>query len=203
MMRFLSTATIAATIALLTACSGSKNAASVSYGTGDPKLGVAAVSGAINPFLTDGQTVTRALDAVAARAGQPLQVTLINANAAGGLTVDVRSVARHGNLDRYLVQTDGKMLGPIPEKLVSPAGVVITPAQIARLVWDPKAVPFARLPQMEREAIEKSKLAGARVAEWDVGGIKPHDRRVMLLEGVSGRAIVVFDAQMNIVRINS
>ncbi len=203
MMRFLSTATIAATIALLTACSGSKNAASVSYGTGDPKLGMPAVTGAINPFLTDGQTVTRGLDAVAASAGLPLRIVLISASAAGGLTVDVRSPARHGNLVRYLIQTNGTMLGPIPEKLVSPAGVVITPPQIARLVFDPKAVPFARLAQMEREAIAKTKLPDARVAEWSIGGLKPHDRRVMLLENPADHAVVVFDAQLNIVRIRS
>jgi hypothetical protein len=203
MMRILSTAAIAATIALLTACSGSKNAASVSYGNGDPKLGMPALAGAINPFLTNGETVTRALGAIQARAGQPLQVALISANAAGGLTVDVRSLANHGNLVRYLVQPNGTMLGPIPEKLVSPAGVVILPAEIARLVFDPKAVPFERLARMEREALAKSKLPGARVAEWDVGGIKPHDRRVMLLEGAGSRAVVVFDPQFNIVRIRS
>jgi hypothetical protein len=201
MKRFLSAVAIAATFAAFAACSGSKSA-TAPYGSGDPNLGAPGVTGSVSPFLTDGQAVIHGLDAIAARSGQPLRVTQVTVNAAGGLIVDVRDAARHGLLSRFMIASNGKILGPIPVQLVS-GGVVVSAADIQRMAFDPKAVPFARLARVEREAITMAKLPNLRVTQWDVGGLGPHSRRVMLLENDNGRRIVVFDPQFHVARIHA
>src|SRR5580704_8119463 len=58
---------------VLTACSGSSGHGG-SYGSGDPNLAAANPGGGpIDPFLSDGSAVTRALDAIAAHSGKPLR----------------------------------------------------------------------------------------------------------------------------------
>jgi hypothetical protein len=200
MTRILSAAAIAATITLLAACSGSKGTGDAPYGSGDPALGAPAPSGSVSPFLTDGQAVARALDAVATKSGQPLRVTTIGANAAGGLTVDVLKSSANGNLGRYQVMPNGTIFGPIPEKLVSGGGEV-SAAQIQSRAFDPKAIAFVNLGRAERDAIAKSKLLGARVIEWDVSGLKAAERRALLLQAAGRQAVVQLDPQLNVVTI--
>lgn len=200
MTRILSAAAIAATIALLAACSGSKGNGDAPYGTGDPALGAPAPSGSVSPFLTDGRAVAHALDAVAARSGQPLLVTAIGANAAGGLTVDVLRSSANGTLGRYQVMPNGTIFGPIPEKLVSGSGEVAA-AQIQSRAFDPKAIAFVDLARAERDAVAKSKLPGARVVEWDVNGLKRAERRALVLQADGRQAIVRLDPQLNVVTI--
>ncbi len=201
MKRILSAVAIATTFAAFAGCSGSKSA-TAPYGTGDPGLGAAGPTGSVSPFLTDGQAVMHGLDAIAARSGQPLRVTQVTVNAAGGLIVDVREAAQHGLLSRYMVASNGTILGPIPVKLVS-GGVVRTAADIQHMVFDPKAVPFAQLARAERDAIAMAKLPSLRVSQWDVGGLGPHSRRVMLLENDNGRRIVVLDPQFHVAQIHA
>src|SRR5579871_2721723 len=90
----------------LAACSGSSRGGS-SYGSGDPSLAAPnPAGGPIDPFLTDGQAVLRALDAVASRSGTPLRVTEIGADGVNGLTLDVQEPKNHVNVDRYVVAAD-------------------------------------------------------------------------------------------------
>src|SRR5579871_3632071 len=89
----------------LAACSGSSRGGS--YGSGDPSLAAPnPAGGPIDPFLTDGQAVLRALDAVASRSGTPLRVTEIGADGVNGLTLDVQEPKNHVNVDRYVVAAD-------------------------------------------------------------------------------------------------
>ncbi|MGA8534129.1 MAG: hypothetical protein WB615_08485 [Candidatus Tumulicola sp.] len=201
MKRFMyHTAALAVAVALV-ACSGSKGRSGPAYGTGDPSLAAPNSNGSVNPFLTDGQAVVRALDAIEARTGKPLRVTLISANAMGGLTIDVQERASHGKLDRYQVAPNGTILGPVPEKLVTARGTVATAADIERQAFDPRALAFAHLAQTERDAIAKANDRGARVAEWDVGGIRPGDRRLIYIQTARGNLFAVIDPQFHIVRI--
>ena len=118
--------------ALLAACSGSSGGGS-SYGTGDPNLAAANPGGGpIDPFLTDGQAVLRALDAVGVRSGRPLRVTSMNADRINGLTVDVQEPAHRVNVDQYKVAPDGALSGPTPVRLVSLSGGPIAVADVDR-----------------------------------------------------------------------
>ncbi|MBV8373570.1 MAG: hypothetical protein JOY69_09935, partial [Candidatus Eremiobacteraeota bacterium] len=185
----------------LAACSGSKSSSTAPYGTGDPSLGAAnPMGGPVDPFLTDGQAVTNAIDAVAARAGQPLRIMMINASAAGGLTIDIRDPHKRGNLNRYQVAPTGTVFGPIPMQLIS-EGRPVTAEEIDRQAFDPKAVNFARLAQAERDALTQAKIPDARVVVWSMAGIRPNDHRSIILEYSGGRVAVILDPQLNIVRL--
>ncbi len=77
-LRF-SSCVIAVALAL-SACSGSSGKGG-SYGAGDPSLAAANPGGGpIDPFLSNGQAVLQALDAIAAHSGKPLRVTSIGAD---------------------------------------------------------------------------------------------------------------------------
>lgn len=184
--------------ALLTACSGSPGGGS-SYGTGDANLAAANPGGGpIDPFLTDGRAVLRALDAIAGRSGRPLRVTSMNADRINGLTVDVQEPAHRVNVDEYKVAPDGTLSGPTPVRLVSLSGGPIAIADVDRKAFDPKAVGFGRLTQTAREAIAKSKFPDARVTEWDFDGTTSDDRRFMYLEAARARPVAILAAHLNI-----
>src|SRR5580700_12330812 len=157
----------------LAACSG-HSGQSNSYGSGDPNLAAPNPGGGpIDPFLTDGIAVLHALDAIAARSGEPLRVTEISADGVNGLMVDVQEPAHHINVDHYVVAPDGTLTGPTPVKLVSLDGGPITVATVDQRAFNPKAIDFARLAHTAREAIAKSNYSDARVTEWELDGLGP------------------------------
>ena len=116
--------TAAAVFALvLTACSGPSSNGGSSYGAGDSRLAAPAPgSGAVDPFLSNGNAVLRALDAIAARSGRPLRVRRMSADQVNGLSVSVQEPKRHVNLDQYVVAPDGTLSGPTPVRLISSYG---------------------------------------------------------------------------------
>ena len=192
---------LAATLAL-GACSGSSGGHSGSYGSGDPSLAAPNPGGGtIDPFLSDGQAVLDALDAIAARSGKPLRITSISADTTNGLMVDVQEPANHINVDRYVVAPDGTLSGPSPVRLMSLNGGPIAAAEVDAKAFDPKAIAFARLTQTEREAIAKSKYSDARVIEWEFGGIGADDRKYIYLESARARPVAVVNPQLRIERM--
>jgi hypothetical protein len=190
------------TLALaLGACSGS-SATRGSYGSGDPSLAAANLGGGpIDPFLTDGQAVLRALDAIAARSGRPMRVTSLGADRMNGLMVDVQEPKNHINVDHYVVAPDGALSGPTPVKLMSMDSSPITAAKVDGEAFDPKAIAFARLTQTARDAIAESKYPDARVTEWEFGGIGPDDRQYVYLESSRARPVAVVNSQLKILRM--
>jgi hypothetical protein len=183
-------------------CSGSSSQSGSSYGTGDPNLAASNPGGGpIDPFLTDGRAVLRALDAIAVRSGKPLRVTSLNADRMNGLTVDVQEPAKHVNVDQYVIASDGTLSGPKPVKVMSLSGGPITAADVDRQAFNPKAIPFARLTQTARQAIAKSNFPDARVSQWEFGGIGPDDRKFMYLDAARGRPVAVINANLQIVRM--
>lgn len=185
-------------LAGLTACTATSSRGT--YGAGDSSL--AAVNpggGTIDPFLTNGEAVLQALDAIAARAGGPLRVTSISADRMNGLMVNVQQPANHMNVDRYVVTADGALNGPTPVKLMSLDGGPITAAKVDARAFNPKAIAFANLTRTAREAIAKSGYPDARVTEWDIEGIAPDDRRFIYLESARARPSAEVNAQLNIV----
>jgi hypothetical protein len=186
---------------LLVACSSSSGGNS-SYGAGDPKLAMSNPGGGpIDPFLTDGRAVLRALDAIAARSGKPLRVTTMNADRLNGLLVDVQEPKNHVNVDHYVVAPDGTLTGPTPVKVMSMDGGPITAAKVDRQAFDPKAIGFARLTQTAREAIAKSNSPDTRVSQWEIDGTGSDDRRYVYLESARGRPVAVVNADLKIVRM--
>jgi hypothetical protein len=187
------------TLALaLGACSGSSSARG-SYGSGDPNLAAPSPGGGpIDPFLTDGQAVLRALDAIAARSGRPLRVTSLSADRMNGLMVDVQEPKNHINVDHYVVAPDGTLSGPTPVKLMSMDSGPITAAKVDQEAFDPKAIAFARLTQTARDAIAESKYPDARVTEWEFGGIGPDARQYIYLESPRARPVAVVNSQLKI-----
>ncbi len=195
-------ARVAACAALaLAACSGSSGH-STSYGSGDPNLAAANPGGGpIDPFLTDGAAVMRALDAIAGRSGRPLRVTSINADQMNGLMVDVQEPSHHINVDRYVVAPNGTLTGPAPVKLMSLSGGPITAAEVDARAFDPKAIAFVRLTPTIRAAIAKSHYPDARVTEWELGGIGPDDRKYIYFESARARPVAVVDPHLKILRM--
>jgi len=182
----------------LTACSGASSRAT--YGAGDANLAAANPGGGtINPFLTNGDAVLRALDGIAGRSGRPFRVTSISADRTNGLMVNVQEPAHHANVDRYVVTPDGTLNGPEPVKLMSLDGGPITAAKVDARTFDPKAVGFANLTATAREAIAKSGYSDARVTEWDIEGILPDDRRFIYLESARARPSAEVNSQLKIV----
>jgi len=197
--RFFGTLLIAFVVA---ACSGSSHGSS-SYGSGDPSLAAPnPAGGPIDPFLTDGRAVLRALDAVASRSGTPLRITTIGADGVNGLTLDVQEPQRHVNVDRYVVATDGSISGPTPVKLMSLNGGPITAASVDQRAFDPKAVAFAALTQTDREAIRRSNYPDARVTQWEIDGLGPDDRRYIYLESARARPTAAVSPGLKIVRMS-
>ena len=99
----------------LAACSGSSSKGGSGYGSGDPKLAAAAPgSSTIDPFLSDGQAVLHALDAIAGKSGKALRITSIDADRMNGLTVQAQEPKHHVNVDQYVIAPDGTMTGPTP-----------------------------------------------------------------------------------------
>ncbi len=187
----------------LAACSGSGPGGKSGYGTGDPQLAAAAPGGgAIDPFLSDGQAVLKALDAIAEKSGKPLRITSITADRMTGLSVDVQEPKNHVNVDQYVISPDGTLTGPTPVKLMSMNSGPITAAEVNQQAFDPKLIAFARLSQTAREAIAKSNFPDARVTEWEFGGLGPDDRKYMYLEAARGRPAALLTPQMTILRMS-
>jgi hypothetical protein len=185
----------------LTACSGTSSRGA--YGAGDPNLAAANPGGgAIDPFLTNGGAVLRALDGIAVRSGRPFRITSISADRMNGLMVNVQEPAHHANVDRYVVTADGTLSGPEPVKLMSLDGGPITAAKVDERAFDPKAIGFANLTATAREAIAKSGYSDARVTEWDIEGIGPDDRRYVYLESERARPSAEVNSQLKIVRMS-
>lgn len=106
----------------LAACSGATSGHG-SYGSGDTSLAASNPGGGqIDPFLSDGNAVLRALDAIERHSGRPLRVTSISADRINGLMVDVQEPAHLVNVDHYVVApADGTLSGPV--KLMSLDGI--------------------------------------------------------------------------------
>lgn len=186
----------------LAACSSASSGGG-SYGSGDPKLAAPPPEGGpIDPFLSDGQAVLKALDAIADRSGRPLRVTAMNADQHNGLSVDVQEPKNHVNVDHYVVAPDGTLTGPTPVKLMSLNGGPITAASVDRQTFDPKALGFARLARTAREAIDKSNFPDARVTQWELDGVGPDDRRFIYLEAARGRPSAEVNPDLTIVQMS-
>src|SRR5579864_9144685 len=128
----------------MSACSGT--ATKSVYGPGDPNLAATnPAGGPIDPFLTDGHAVLRALDAIAARAGRPLRATAISADQMNGLIVEVQEPQRRARVDRYVVAPNGTLSGPHRVKLSSQSGRAFTATDIDRRVFDPTVIGWLRL----------------------------------------------------------
>ncbi|MGA8533445.1 MAG: hypothetical protein WB615_05000 [Candidatus Tumulicola sp.] len=182
-------------------CSGSSGGGSP-YGTGDPKLAAPNPGGGpIDPFLTDGQAVLHALDAIGARSGRPLRVTSMTADGVNGLTVDVQEPAHPTNVDQYKITPDGTLSGPTPVRLMSLNGGPITQADVDRKAFDPRAVGFARLETTAREGIAQSKYPDARVSEWDFDGMHADDRRFMYFDAARARPAAELGPHLTIVAL--
>jgi len=196
-MRLHAVVTLVALLAAMTACTGGKAGSPAPYGTGDPELAAAnPYGGPSDPFLTDGNAVLRALDTIGQRYSTPLRLTSISAHANGGLILDVQKPADKGHVERYIVSPDGKVLGPIPVKLVVNGGLA-TRRDIDVLLFDPKTIAFTRLDAAARDAIAHAKLGDARVYQWGLGGAKK--KIYMIVESLTDHRIILLDRQLNIV----
>jgi hypothetical protein len=186
----------------IVACSGGSTGGNSAYGAGDPKLAAPNPGGGpIDPFLTNGNAVLHALDAIASRSGTPLRVTEISADQTNGLMVDVQQPKQHINVDRYVVAPDGTLLGPTPVRLMSLDGGPITAAKVDSRVFDPKAIAFARLTQTARKVIADSKYPDARVSQWEFGGLGRDDREYVYLQASRARPVAVVNPALEIIRI--
>jgi hypothetical protein len=192
----LRTANLAAIVSLV-ACSGLSSGGGSAYGAGDPALAAAGPGeSAIDPFLTNGAAVLRALDAIAAKSGKPLRVISMNADQVNGLTVHVQEPKAHVNVDEYAIGLDGTLTGPKPVQLMSENGKQITAAEVDAQAFDPKAVGFGRLAQTARQAIAKSNFPDARVTQWEFDG--PNGRCFMYLQASRGRPAAVLGPHLAI-----
>jgi hypothetical protein len=157
--------------------------------------------GPIDPFLTDGTAVLRALDTIASRSGRPLRITEIGADSLNGLSVDVQEPARHINVDHYAVAPDGSLTGPTPVKLMSLDGGPITAPVVDRRAFDPTRIAFARLTQTARDAIAKSNYPDARVSQWEFDGLGSDDRKYIYLEASRARPVAAVSPSLQILRM--
>jgi hypothetical protein len=189
---------VALSVLVLAACANHSSGSD--YGTGDSSLAAANPGGGpIDPFLTNGQAVLRALDAIAQKSGKPLRITSISADEMNGLMVDAQEPTHHINVDHYVVAPDGTLSGPTPVKLMSLGGEPITATTVDARTFDPNAIAFARLRQTAREAIAKSGYPDARVKEWEFDGLGPDDRDYIYLDSARARPVAVVTPQMRIV----
>lgn len=190
----------AALVCALAACSGSSPSAG--YGAGDPNLAAPNFGGGpIDPFLTNGTAVRRALDEIAQRSGRPMRITSISADRVSGLMVDVQEPAHHMNVDHYVVAPDGSLTGPAPVQLHSLDGGPINAATVDAHAFDPRSIAFENLTRVAREAIQKSGYADARVSEWDIDGVGRDDRRFIYLESSRARPSGQIDTQLRVERM--
>jgi hypothetical protein len=195
-------ASLATFLALASCSSASSSGGGASYGTGDPALAAANPGGgAIDPFLSDGEAVLHALDAIAAQSGQPFRVISLNADRLNGLTVHVQEPAHHVNVDQYVVAPDGKMTGPTPVKMIAMGAGPVTARDVDLQAFDPSKIGLSRLTATARAAIAKSHFSDARVTEWEFDGVTPDDRRFMYLEAARGRPNASLDSGFRIVKI--
>jgi hypothetical protein len=194
-------AAFAGVLALVSCSSGSRGGSS-SYGAGDPSL-AAAPPGVttIDPFLSDGHAVLRALSDIESRSGKPLRVTSIGADQINGLAVDVQDPKKHVNVDNYTISPDGAVAGPTPVKLTSLNGGPVTAALVDLRAFNPRAINFAHLTQTVREAIAKSGFPDARVIEWEFGGLGHDDRKFIYLSAARGRPVAEVDPSLKIVHM--
>lgn len=185
----------------VTACSGT--ASRSSYGAGDPNL-AAPLPGTdtIDPFLSNGQAVLAALDAIEARSGKPLRVTSITADQGNGLMVDVQEPAHPINVDHYVVGLDGSLSGPTPVKLMSLNGGPITAQSVDAQAFDPRAIAFAHLAATIREGIERSGYADARVTQWEFDGLSSDSRDFIYFESARARPAANVNSQLRIVHMS-
>jgi len=201
-MRIPARSAVSALLVWLTACSGSGSTGASAYGAGDPALAAPAPGMTnIDPFLSNGVAVMRALDAIAARSGKPLRVTSMNADQVNGLSVDVQEPKKHINVDHYVVAIDGTLSGPTPVRLMSMTGGPVTVADVDLKAFDPKAIGFARLERTVRETITKSHFPDARISQWEIDGTQPDDRRYLYFEAARGRPVAVVDPSLKILRV--
>ena len=120
-----------------------------------------------NPMLTNGQAVLRALDALEKKTGKPLRVTSIVTVSGVGMTLHVQEPKHHSNLDEWVVRSNGEITGPTPVHItLMDSNDRVTDADVDRLTFDPRAIPFARLNKVEHEALAKAKLTDGRLSEW-------------------------------------
>jgi hypothetical protein len=198
MLRFLAGAMLAALA--LAGCASGGGSAHNDYGQGDPNLAAPNPGGGpIDPFLTDGHAVVRALDAIAQKSGRPLRVTSINADGVNGLSVDVQEPKHPINVDHYVVAIDGTLTGPTPVKLMSLDGGPITAAKVDERAFDPNAIAFVRLASTAKQAIAKSGYSDARVSQWEIDGVGHDDRHFMYLESARARPAANIDSHLNII----
>ncbi|HEY1976736.1 MAG TPA: hypothetical protein VGG89_09340 [Candidatus Baltobacteraceae bacterium] len=149
-------------------------------------------------FLTDGNAVLHALDAVAERSGTPLRVTTISADGVSGLSVDVQEPKNHINVDRYLIASNGSIAGPTPVKLMSLDGGPVTAASVDVQAFDPKKIGFVRLSATVKEAIAKSHYSDAHVNQWEISGLGRDDRRYLYLESERARPVAILRPDLTI-----
>jgi hypothetical protein len=195
-------ALLASCLALAACSSASSSGGDASYGTGDPSIAAANPGGGqIDPFLSDGEAVLHALDAVAAKSGKPFRVISLNADRINGLTVHVQEPAQHVNVDQYVIAPDGTMTGPTPVKMIAMGSGPVTAREVDLEAFDPSKIGLAGLTATARAAIAKSHFSDARVIEWEFDGVSPDARRFMYLEAARGRPNATLDAGFHIVKI--
>ncbi len=195
-------AILMACLALAACSSASSSGGAASYGTGDPSLAAANPGGgAIDPFLSDGEAVLHALDAVAAKSGKPFRIISLDAHRMNGLTVHVQEPAQHANVDQYVIAPDGTMTGPTPVKMIAMGSGPVTARDVDLEAFDPSKIGLAHLTATARAAIAKSHFSDARVTEWEFDGVTPDARRFMYLEAARGRPNATLDANFRIARM--
>jgi hypothetical protein len=198
---------VTSVVMLALAMSATVSAGTHAYPPGDPTLAAPnPMGGPVNPFLTNGNAVLQALDAVAQRSGRPLRVTSMSANQTEGLTVDVQEPKNHVNVDRYVVAPDGTLADPVPVQVDPQAwdshwntSAPVTAAVVDKQAFDPGTIAFARLAKTAREAIAKSGFSDARVVSWQFRGSKPDSSRWIYLEGARGKPSAEVNAALEIV----
>ncbi len=139
------------------------------YGAADPKLTAPnPTGGPANPFLTNGNAIVKALNAIAARSGRPLRIMNLEADTFSGLSAEVVEPRNHLHVDEYKIAIDGTMTGPFPVQLNGSDGNATTVAGVDYNSLDPRIYRFASLANAVREAIAKSKTPDARVSSWQI-----------------------------------
>jgi hypothetical protein len=186
-------------IGMLCACGGQSSSG---YHPGDANLAATNPGGGpIDPFLTDGSNVRRALDAIAERSGRPLRVTSLNADNLNGLTVEVQEPSHHANVDQYVVAPDGSIAGPTAVQVHSFDGGPITAALVDARAFDPNMIAFENLARAAKDAIGRSGQSDTRVFQWEIDGTGPDDRRFIYLQSSRARPSAQIDNRLRIVRM--
>ena len=159
--------------------------------------------GLIDPFLTDGTNVRRALDAIAARSGRPMRVTSLNADNLSGLTVDVQEPLHRIYVDQYVVAPDGTLTGPTPVQLHSMDGGPITAALVDARSFDPQSDSIRK--SLARRKGSYREIGAAGHTSLSMGDRRYRQRRPALhIPAVGARASFrEIDDRLNIVRMQS